>query len=66
MGLSAKLEKTKSLTNDSIVELIGFSEGTIIGRVEQSPVDFDLAAKLEDLRRRRVSDRCVCNEVRHG
>jgi hypothetical protein len=59
---SAKLEKTKSLTNDSIVELVeaGFSEGTIIRRIEQSPVEFDLsAAKLDDLRKRRVSDKVI-------
>ena len=59
---SAKLEKTKSLTNDSIVELVeaGFSEGTIIRRIEQSPVEFDLAAaKLEDLRKRRVSEKIL-------
>ena len=59
---STKLEKTKSLTNDSIVELVeaGFSEGTIIRRIEQSPVEFDLApAKLEDLRKRRVSDKVL-------
>jgi hypothetical protein len=57
-----KLEKTKSLTNDSIVELVeaGFSEGTIIRRIEQSPVDFDLAApKIEELRKRRVSDKIL-------
>jgi hypothetical protein len=61
-GAAAKLEKTKSLTNESIVELVeaGFSEGTIIRRIEQSPVEFDLApAKLEDLRKRRVSDKIV-------
>ena len=59
---SAKLERTKSLTNDSIVELVeaGFSEGTIIRRIEQSPVDFDLAEdKLEDLRKRRVSEKVL-------
>lgn len=59
---ATKLEKTKSLTNESIVELVeaGFSEGTIIRRIEQSPVEFDLtAAKLEELRKRRVSDRVV-------
>ena len=58
----AKLEKTKSLTNDSIVELVeaGFSEGTIIRRIEQSPVEFDLAApKVEDLRKRRVSEKIL-------
>lgn len=59
---AAKLEKTKSLTNDSIVELVeaGFSEGTIIRRIEQSPVEFDLTVnKLEDLRKRRVSDKVL-------
>ena len=58
----AKLEKTKSLTNDSIVELVeaGFSEGTIIRRIEQSPVEFDLsAAKMDELRKRRVSDKVL-------
>lgn len=61
-GGPPKLEKTKSLTNDSIVELVeaGFSEGTIIRRIEQSPVDFDLAApKIEELRKRRVSDKIL-------
>lgn len=59
---SAKLEKTKSLTNESIVELVeaGFSEGTIIRRIEQSPVEFDLAAdKLDELRKKRVTDKVV-------
>lgn len=58
----AKLEKTKSLTNETIVELVeaGFSEGTIIRRIEQSPVEFDLAAdKLEALRKRRVTDKVL-------
>ena len=58
----AKLEKTKSLTNESIVELVdaGFSEGTIIRRIEQSPVDFDLAPeKLEALRKKRVTDKVL-------
>jgi hypothetical protein len=61
-GGPVKLEKTKSLTNESIVELVeaGFSEGTIIRRIEQSPVEFDLSeAKLNELRKRRVSDRVV-------
>ena len=61
-GSATKLEKTKSLTNDSIVELVeaGFSEGTIIRRIEQSPVEFDLAAaKLDELRKKRVSDKVI-------
>ena len=58
----AKLEKTKSLTNESIVELVdaGFSEGTIIRRIEQSPVEFDLSAnKLDELRKRRVTEKVL-------
>ncbi len=59
---ATKLEKTKTLTNDSIVELVeaGFSEGTIIRRIEQSPVEFDLAVpKVEELRKQRVSDKIL-------
>jgi hypothetical protein len=54
-----KLERTPTLTNDSVVELVeaGFTEGTIIRRIEQSPVEFDLsAAKLSELRKRRVGE----------
>ena len=61
-GGPAKLEKTPSLTNDSIQELVeaGFSEGTIIRRIEQSPVEFDLSEdKLEELRKRRVTDKVL-------
>lgn len=57
-----KLEKAKTLTNDSIVELVeaGFSEGTIIRRIEQSPVEFDLGTtKLEELRKQRVSEKIL-------
>jgi hypothetical protein len=55
----SKLERTPTLTNDSVVELVeaGFSEGTIVRRIEQSPVEFDLAPpKLAELRRRRVGE----------
>ena len=61
-GAPMKLEKVATLTNDSIVELVdaGFSEGTIIRRIEQSPVEFDLSpAKIAELRKRRVSDRVL-------
>jgi hypothetical protein len=61
-GGKPQLEKTPTLTNDSIVELVeaGFSEGTIIRRIENAPADFDLAPqKLAELRRRRVSDRII-------
>ncbi len=61
-GAPPKLEKTPSLTNDSIVELIeaGFSEGTIIRRIEQSPVAFDFAPeKVADLRKHRVTEKIM-------
>jgi hypothetical protein len=61
-GGKPQLEKTPTLTNDSIVELVeaGFSEGTIVRRIENAPVEFDLApAKLAELRRRRVSERII-------
>lgn len=55
----AKMERTPTMTNDSVVGLVeaGFSEGTIIRRIEQSPVEFDLSpAGLAELRRRRVGE----------
>lgn len=61
-GGPAKLEKSKSLTNDSIIELVeaGFSEGTIIRRIEQSPVAFDFSEdKIAELRKHRVTDKVL-------
>lgn len=61
-GAAPKLERTPTLNNDSIVELVeaGFSEGTIVRRIENAPVEFDLSApKLGELRKRRVSDRII-------
>jgi len=58
-GAPMKMEKTPTLTNDSVIRLVeaGFSEGTIIKRIEDSPAEFDLSsAKLEELRRRRVTE----------
>lgn len=58
-GAELRLEKTPTLTNDAIIDLVeaGFSEGTIIKRIESSPGDFDLSpAKLAELRKRRVTD----------
>ena len=55
----AKLEKTPTLDNEGVIRLVeaGFSEGTIIKRIEGSPVEFDLSpAKVDELRRRRVTD----------
>jgi hypothetical protein len=59
---SAKLEKTPTLTNEGVIKLVeaGFSEGTIIKRIEESPVEFDLsAAKIEELHKRRVTDAII-------
>lgn len=58
-GASLKLEKTPTLDNQAIINLVaaGFSEGTIIKRIESSPGDFDLSpAKLVELRKNRVTD----------
>lgn len=57
-----KLEKTPSLTNASVMELVeaGFSEGTIIRRIEQSPVEFDLSPnQVIELRKSRVSEKVI-------
>jgi hypothetical protein len=61
-GAPMKMEKTPTLTNDSVIKLVeaGFSEGTIIKRIEDSPADFDLSsAKLSELRRRRVPEAII-------
>jgi hypothetical protein len=57
-----KLEKTPTLNNESVIRLVeaGFSEGTIIKRIEESPVDFNLSpAKIVELQKRRVSDAII-------
>jgi hypothetical protein len=58
-GTPLKLEKSPTLNNESIIKLVeaGFSEGTIIKRIEDSPADFDLSPeKVTELRKRRVTD----------
>lgn len=57
-----KLEKTPTLDNEAIIRLVdaGFSEGTILKRIEDSPGEFDLSpAKLEELHKRRVTDSII-------
>ncbi|HJY28490.1 MAG TPA: hypothetical protein VJ306_10720 [Pyrinomonadaceae bacterium] len=57
-----KLEKTPTLTNEGVIRLVeaGFSEGTIIKRIEESPVDFDLTpAKVVELQKRRVTEAII-------
>jgi hypothetical protein len=56
---ATKLERIPTLNNEAVIKLVeaGFSEGTIIKRIEESPVDFELSAeKLEELHKRRVTD----------
>jgi hypothetical protein len=58
-GGAAKLERTPTMTNDAVVGLVeaGFSEGTIIRRIENSPADFNLSEdRLAELRKRRVGE----------
>jgi hypothetical protein len=58
-GEAPKLERVKTLNNDGVIRLVeaGFSEGTIIKRIEESPVEFDLSpGKIDELHKRRVTD----------
>jgi hypothetical protein len=61
-GASLKLEKTSVLDNNGVIRLVeaGFSEGTIIKCIQESPVDFDLSpGKLDELYKKRVTDPIV-------
>jgi hypothetical protein len=61
-GAAPKLEKTPTLNNEAVIKLVeaGFSEGTIIKRIEESPVDFDLSpGKLDELYKKRVTDAII-------
>ncbi len=61
-GAAPKLERAPKLDNQGILEMIqaGFSEGTVIRKIESSQVDFDLSQKaLVSLRQNRVSDRII-------
>ncbi|HKZ81084.1 MAG TPA: hypothetical protein VJ124_22630 [Pyrinomonadaceae bacterium] len=61
-GAPLKLEKTPTLDNDAIIRLVeaGFSEGTILKRIEDSPANFDLSSsKLLELKKRRVTDAII-------
>jgi hypothetical protein len=57
-----KLQRAPKLDNKGVLEMIqaGFSEGTVIRKIESSQVDFDLSPKaLGDLRQNRVSERVI-------
>jgi hypothetical protein len=57
-----KLQRQPKLDNKAVLELIeaGFSEGTILRKIENSQVNFDLSIKaLADLRKNRVSESII-------
>ena len=61
-GATPKLERAPKLDNGGVLEMVqaGFSEGTIIRKIENSQVEFDLSPKaVEDLKKNRVSERVL-------
>ena len=57
-----KLERAPKLDNRGVLDLIqaGFSEGTIIRKIETAQVEFDLTPKaVEELKKNRISDRVI-------
>lgn len=61
-GATPKLERAPKMDNRAVLEMIqaGFSEGTIIRKIETSQVEFDLSTKaVEDLKKNRISDRII-------
>jgi hypothetical protein len=50
------------LDNRGVLDMMqaGFSEGTIIRKIESSQVEFDLSPKaVEDLKKNRISERII-------
>jgi len=61
-GPTPKLERPPKLDNRGVLDLVqaGFSEGTIIRKIELAQVEFDLSpAALSELKQNRVSDRII-------
>ncbi|MEP7338130.1 MAG: hypothetical protein ABI977_10335 [Acidobacteriota bacterium] len=61
-GATPKLERVAKLDNRGVLDMIqaGFSEGTIIRKIETSQVEFDLSPKaVEDLKKNRISERII-------
>mgnify|MGYP000134275692 CR=1 FL=1 len=61
-GATPKLERAPKLGNQGVLEMIqaGFSEGTIVRKIETSQVEFDLSPKaVEELKKNRISDRIL-------
>lgn len=61
-GAAPKLERAPRLDNRGVMEMMqgGFTEGTIIRKIETSMVEFDLSPKaVEELKKNRVSERVI-------
>lgn len=61
-GAPPKLERPPKLDNHGVLEMVqaGFSEGTIIRRIETAQVEFDLSSRaLSELKQNRVSERVI-------
>lgn len=61
-GATPRLERAPKLDNRGVLEMVqaGFSEGTIVRKIESSQVDFDLSPKaVEDMKKNRVSERVL-------
>jgi hypothetical protein len=57
-----KLERAPRLNNQNIIDMVqaGFTEGTILRKIELEQVEFDLSPKaVAELRKNRVSDKVV-------
>ncbi len=57
-----KLERAPKLNNKAIIEMVeaGFTEGTILRKIESSQVDFDITPKaVAELRKNHVTDKVI-------
>lgn len=57
-----KLERAPKLDNRGVIEMMqgGFTEGTIIRKIESSQVEFDLAPKaVQEMKKNRISERII-------
>lgn len=61
-GNEPKLERAHKLTNQEIIDMVqaGFSEGTILRKIEITQVEFDVSTKAQEtLRKNRVSEKVL-------
>ena len=57
-----KLERAPKLNNKAIIEMVeaGFTEGTILRKIESSQVEFDITPKaVAELRKNHVTDKVI-------